>query len=330
MAAGSEIVGVYGAGAWGTALAIVAAAAGRPVILVCRDPAVAEAAGRDRRMPRLPEAVLPAGVEVTSDPRGLAASGVVVLATPAQETRPAMDALAIHLSPGTAVVAAAKGIERATGALVADVIQGIWLQGPVAVLSGPGFASEVAAGLPTAVTIAAEDAAVADRLALAFAGPAFRPYATGDMTGVQLGGALKNVLAIAAGVVHGRALGASAEAAVITRGFVEMRRLAAVMGARPDTLMGLSGLGDLILTCRSVQSRNFSLGVEIGAGRDPRSFGRLAEGAATAAVAVERASAYAVETPIMGAVASVLDGRMTVDDAVALLLARPLKREDVP
>ncbi len=325
---GEQRVGVYGAGAWGTALALVSARAGCRVDLVGRDAALMEEIRRSRRTPRLPGVELTEAVEPSAETGRLADAEVVVLAAPAQETRAAIEAIVPWLRPGTPVVSAAKGIDRATGSLVSEVVSAHWLHGPVAVLSGPGFAAEVAAGLPTAVTVAAEDVGLADRLALAFAGPAFRPYTTSDIVGVQIGGALKNVLAIAAGVVHGRGLGSSAEAAVITRGFVEMRRLAAAMGARPDTLLGLSGLGDLVLTCRSVQSRNFALGVEIGAGRDPRAFGKLAEGAATAAVAVERAAAFAVETPIMSAVAEVLDGRIDVAGAVELLLARPLKRED--
>lgn len=322
-------IGVYGSGAWGSALALTAARAGRSVILAGRDPAVEAAIRSERRSPRLPGVDLPETLVPGTGYSAMAGAGVVLLATPAQATRAVIDGLAPHLSPGTIVVSCAKGIDRETGQLVSEVVASGYGAGAIAVLSGPGFSDDVARGLPTAVTVAADDLALAEAVARLLAGPGFRPYAAGDPVGVQLGGALKNVLAIAAGVVAGRGLGASAEAAVITRGFVEMRRLAAAWGARADTLMGLSGLGDLVLTCRSVQSRNFALGVAIGEGRDPLSFGRLAEGAATAGIAVTRARAFGIEVPIMEAVAAVLDGGETVDGAVDRLLARPLKREDV-
>jgi glycerol-3-phosphate dehydrogenase (NAD(P)+) len=322
-------VGVFGAGAWGTALALVAARAGSAVRLVGRDPALVDAVAAGRENPALPGIALPDSIDVSTDVAVLSDVDAVVLAVPTQATRAALAVLAPVIPIDRAVLSAAKGIERGTGALVADVIADRRPGCLVAVLSGPGFAEDVGRGLPTAVTIAAADIATADRLAVLFAGPAFRPYTTDDLVGVQMGGALKNVLAIAAGVVAGRQLGASAEAAVITRGFVEMRRLAAAVGARADTLMGLSGLGDLVLTCRSTQSRNFALGVEIGAGGDPRRFPKLAEGAMTASVAVARARELKVEVPIMAAVADVLDGVLSVDAAVDLLLARPLKREDV-
>ncbi len=325
----SETVGVYGSGAWGSALALAAARAGRTVILSGRDPAIEAAIRADGRSPRLPGVDLPASLRPATGCAAMASAGLVLLATPAQSTRAVIEDLAPHLRPGTVVVSCAKGIDRDTGQLVSEVIATRYDAGPVAVLSGPGFSDDVARGLPTAVTVAAEDLDVAERVARALAGPSFRPYAAGDPVGVQLGGALKNVLAIAAGVVAGRGLGASAEAAVITRGFVEMRRLAAAWGAKADTLMGLSGLGDLVLTCRSVQSRNFALGVAIGEGRDQRSFGRLAEGAATAGIAVTRARAFGLDVPIMEAVSAVLEGGETVDGAVDRLLARPLKREDV-
>ncbi|BBE73469.1 NAD(P)H-dependent glycerol-3-phosphate dehydrogenase [Oharaeibacter diazotrophicus] len=321
-------IAVYGAGAWGSALALVAARAGHPVVLAGRDPAVFAAIRDERRTPRLPGIDLPVNLSAALGPEAVAGADVLLLATPAQVTRPVVRELAPVLGADAVVVSCAKGIEQATGRLISEVIAEAWA-GPVGVLSGPGFSDDVARGLPTAVTVAAADLDLAERLARILAGPGFRPYAAGDVVGVQLGGALKNVLAIAAGVVAGRRLGASAEAAVITRGFVEMRRLAAAWGAQADTLMGLSGLGDLVLTCRSTQSRNFALGVALGEGGDPRGFGRLAEGAATAAIAVARAEAFGVDVPIMAAVAAVLSGGLAVDAAVDRLLARPLKREDV-
>lgn len=325
---GKPAIAVYGAGAWGSALALVAARAGHAVTLVGRDADAAAAIARTRRTPHLPGVDLPPGIVAVTDLDALGAADLVLLATPAQATRAVVGMLVGVLKAGATVVSCAKGIDRETGLLISEVVAASYVHGPVAVLSGPGFADDVARGLPTAVTIAADDLVLAERVARLIAGPGFRPYAAADPVGVQLGGALKNVLAIAAGVVAGRRLGASAEAAVITRGFVEMRRLAAAWGARADTLMGLSGLGDLVLTCRSTQSRNFSLGVAVGEGTDPRSFPRLAEGAATAGIAVERARAFGIEVPIMEAVAAVLDGWLTVDGAVDRLLARPLKRED--
>jgi glycerol-3-phosphate dehydrogenase (NAD(P)+) len=327
--AGRARIAIYGAGAWGAALAVVGARAGHEVSLVGRDQAVAETINSTRRSPYPPGIDLPDGIDATADPSRLARAEIVLLATPAQVTGIAAGEISRYARPGTAVVSCAKGIDRQTGLLVSEVAFANYAKGPIAVLSGPGFATDVARGLPTAVTIAAEDLVLAEALCQIFAGPGFRPYAASDMVGVQLGGALKNVLAIAAGVVAGRRLGASAEAAVITRGFVEMRRLAAAWGAKSDTLMGLSGLGDLVLTCRSTQSRNFALGVALGEGQDPATFGKLAEGAFTASIAVERAVAFGIEAPIMHCVAAVLDGSLSVDGAVERLLSRPLKREDV-
>lgn len=321
-------VAVFGAGAWGTALAAVSAEAGHRVALVGRDEEAVAQMRSTGESPRLPGVPLSRSVVATTDPAAVAAADLVILAAPAQATRAAMGVLGPHLKPGTALVVAAKGIDRTTGLLVSELVDSIWSSGPIAVLSGPGFAGEIARGLPTAVTIASEDLIVAEAVCRMMATRGFRPYASADVVGVQLGGALKNVLAIAAGVVAGRALGASAEAAVITRGFVEMRRLAAVWGAKPETMMGLSGLGDLVLTCRSTQSRNFSFGVAIGRGDDPSAFGPLAEGAHTASIAVERAHAFGLDLPIMTAVADVLARALTVDEAVERLLARPLKRED--
>lgn len=323
-------VGVAGAGAWGSALALTAARGGARVLLYGRNPEAIAEIVRTRRPPSLPEATLPDSVEATDRPERLAETDVVLMAVPAQATRQAITTLgaAGAFAARPVIVSCAKGIERDTGLRLSEVIGGIYRQGPIAVLSGPGFAVDLARGLPTAVTIAAEDMELAQALSALLAGPSFRPYASGDIIGVELGGALKNVLAIAAGLVTGRGLGASAQAAVITRGFVEMRRLAAAFGARPETLMGLSGFGDLLLTCSSAQSRNYSLGLAIGGGGDPKSFGKLAEGAATAAIAVTRADAFGVEVPIMSAVADILDGKVGIDAVVDRLMARPLKRED--
>ncbi|PIO98316.1 NAD(P)H-dependent glycerol-3-phosphate dehydrogenase [Pleomorphomonas carboxyditropha] len=325
----SDAIGIYGAGAWGSALALTAARAGAEVILCGRNAEEAESLNATRRSPHLRDAVFPPAVTAHADPAALADVDLLLLAVPAQACRSAAAALSGVAGPETVMVSCAKGIEQATGARPSAAIAAALPGRRVAVLSGPGFADDVARGLPTAVTIAAEDATLADAIARRLAGPTFRPYAATDVAGVELGGALKNVLAIAAGIVAGRALGASAQAAVITRGFVEMRRLAAAFGAEAETLMGLSGFGDLMLTCSSVQSRNYSFGLGIGRGEPPASFGKLAEGAATVGIAVQKAAEFSVEVPIMTAVAEVLAGHLSVDDAVDRLMARPLKRENV-
>ena len=228
------------------------------------------------------------------------------------------------------LVACAKGIERGTHRFMTEVIAQAVPSGVPAILSGPSFATDVARGLPTAVTLAATDEAVAAALAAALGSPSFRPYHSTDVRGVEIGGAAKNVLAIAAGIAAGRRLGPSAVAALTTRGFAELFRFGRVLGARPETLTGLSGLGDLILTCSTAQSRNFSLGIALGGGRAPDvapEGPKLAEGALTAGALVEMANAHGVEMPIATAVAAVLDGRLSVDDAIESLLTRPLRAE---
>jgi len=319
-------IAVLGGGSWGTALALVGAGAGHSVTIHARDAATVGAINTGHEnAKRLPGFALPETITAGSDlAAAVAGAGAIVSAVPAQATRDVLAALAP--APGVPVVLAAKGLERATGltmsAVAADVLPGA----PVAVLSGPGFAADVAAGLPTAVTIAALDVALADDLCAVFAGPAFRPYAETDVTGVEIGGAVKNVLAIAAGIVTGRNLGASAQAALIARGFAELRRLAVALGAEGETLMGLSGLGDLVLTCTSGQSRNFAYGERLGGG-ETAAEGVLVEGAATAAAAARLAAEHHVDMPVVAAVAAVIDGMLTVDGAIDGLLARPLKRE---
>jgi len=322
-------IGVYGAGAWGSALALTAARAGNDVVLVGRNADEAKSLNTTRTSLHLRGASFPANVTASADPAEVAEVDLLLLAVPAQACRPAAAGLAAILPAGTPVISCAKGIEQATGLRLSEAITMVLPGRPVAVLSGPGFADDVARGLPTAVTIAAADASLADAIARRLAGPSFRPYAATDVAGVEMGGALKNVLAIAAGVVAGRGLGASAQAAVITRGFVEMRRLAAAFGAEAETLMGLSGFGDLMLTCSSAQSRNFSLGLTLGRGGDLAHFGKLAEGAATVGIAVTRADDLAVEVPIMRAVDEILAGRLAIDEAIDQLMARPLRRENV-
>jgi len=249
---------------------------------------------------------------------------------PAQALRAAVSALAGGVAPGTPVVACAKGIERGTGRFMTEIIAECLPAAIPAILSGPSFAGDVARGLPTAVTLAAPDEATARMLAQSIGSATFRPYHSTDVRGVEIGGAAKNVLAIAAGIVAGRRLGASAAAALTTRGFAELVRFGRTYGARAETLTGLSGLGDLILTCSSAQSRNFRLGRMLGEGStldEVRRAGQLAEGAFTASVLVDMARARQVETPVAAAVAAVLDGTLEVDEAIEALLTRPFRAE---
>ncbi|WP_018700089.1 NAD(P)H-dependent glycerol-3-phosphate dehydrogenase [Amorphus coralli] len=324
-------IGILGAGAWGTALAQVTARAGNRVILWSRNPETVRSIAEDRRAPNLPAVTLDPAISATGDLAEAAGCAIVVLATPAQTTRDVTAAAAEMVAPGTPVVITAKGIDRASGRLLSDVVAETLPQARVAVLSGPGFAGEVARGLPTAVTIATLDPALSDLLAEVFATPGFRPYASDDLRGVQIGGALKNVLAIAAGIVAGRDLGASAHAALTTRALAEMIRIGVAEGGRRETLTGLSGLGDLLLSATNPQSRNFAFGEALGRGTttvaDALQSGPLVEGAATAPVAIALAERLGVDTPIMQAVAAVLADRMTIDRAIEALLSRPLKRE---
>jgi glycerol-3-phosphate dehydrogenase (NAD(P)+) len=320
-----ERIAVVGAGAWGVALANVAARAGRSVTLVARDAQAAAMIAKRRESPHLP------GIRI--DPRvDLAAAleleaAAVLLAVPAQALREV--AAKLHVAPATPVVACAKGIEQHTLSFMTDVIAETLPSATPAILSGPSFATDVGKGQPTAVTLAAADPTLAQDLAQAIGVPTFRVYHSSDVRGVEIGGAAKNVLAIAAGIVAGKKLGASAAAALVTRGFAELARFGEAFGGRPTTLMGLSGLGDLILTCTSSQSRNYSLGVALGEGAPPQraGAGKLAEGAFTASALVELASRKAIEMPISAAVAAVLAGELTVDAAIEALLMRPFRAE---
>ncbi|WP_020187138.1 NAD(P)H-dependent glycerol-3-phosphate dehydrogenase [Methylopila sp. 73B] len=320
-------VAVVGAGAWGTALANVAAeACGGCTPLIGRDAAaMAEVAAARVNARRLPGVALHDGVAPTADLDAVGGEDVVLLVTPMQTLRAVARDLAPRLKPGAIVVACAKGVERGAHALPPQVLSETLPGFGHALLSGPSFADDVARGLPTAVTLAASDETLAAALAARLATRSFRPYHTTDMTGVALGGAAKNVLAIAAGAAEGRGLGASAVAALIARGFAELSRLGAALGARPETLAGLSGLGDLVLTATSSKSRNFALGQALGRGEAPPD--KLAEGAATAEALVALAAAHGVEMPISAAVAEVVAGRVSVAAAIEGLLARPLRAE---
>lgn len=322
-----QSVAVIGAGAWGTALATVAARAGRNVMLWARNAEHATRIASTRANPRLPGVRIAPEIAVTYELAAAAHADMILIATPAQHLRGVVNMLASHLPTPVPVIACAKGIEHGTHKFMTDVIAEAAPHAQPAILSGPSFADDVARGLPTAVTLAAKDEALASALVLALGSPTFRPYHSSDIRGVEIGGAAKNVLAIAVGIAVGRKLGASAQAALTTRGFAELTRLGRALGARSETLTGLSGLGDLILTCSSLQSRNFALGLALGRGEQPPA-GKLAEGEFTAPVLIELAASQNVEMPVSEAVASILSGRSTIDAAISGLLTRPLKAEE--
>jgi len=323
-------IGVIGAGAWGTALANAAAKAGRDVVLHGRDPALIDAIARTRSNEKyLPGIRLEEKVTPTTDLARAADADAILLVTPTQSLRENASALAKLLRARTPAIACSKGIENGTKKFVTEVIEEVLPQAKPAILSGPGFAEDVAAGLPTAVTLAAHDEALALELAGALSSQTFRLYHSTDVRGVEIGGAAKNVLAIAAGIVAGKKLGASAQAALTTRGFAELLRFARAYDAKPETLTGLSGLGDLILTCCSPQSRNYAFGVSLGGSSTVDVHGKkLTEGVYTAPVLVEAARAKKIEMPIAEAVAAVLAGKVGIDAAIAGLLSRPLRQED--
>ncbi len=325
-------IGIAGAGAWGTALALVLARAGCRVTLWAYEREVAAAinAGRENSL-YLPGIALDPAIRATAELAEMGRAELLLLVTPAQHLRGIAAALRPHLAKGTPVLIGAKGIEQHTGALLSDVAAAALAGAPLAVLSGPSFALEVARGLPTAVTVAARDQTLGSAIVQAIGSARLRPYLTDDLVGVQIGGAVKNVIAIACGIVVGRRLGHNARAALITRGLAEMARLGLAMGARAETFMGLSGLGDLTLTCNDVQSRNFSLGVALGEGRrlkdvlaERRS---VAEGVTTAVSVVELAARLGVEMPISAAVHAVLHEGAAIDATIEALLARPFRSE---
>ena len=325
-------IGIVGGGAWGTALALTARRAGRRVTLWAREPDVVDDINRARRNERyLPGHAIEQGIVATPALPDAAACDVVLLVTPAQVSRVLAQELAPLVPASVPVVVCAKGIEAATGKLMPEVASEALPGHSISMLSGPTFAEEVARGLPTAITLASPDRALGEALAHALRTPTFRPYWSDDVTGVALGGAIKNVLAIACGIVEGRRLGDNARAAVLTRGFAEMARLGLAMGARLETLAGLAGLGDLTLTCNGPLSRNRSLGAAIGQGTKAAAFlaGKpsVAEGFYTAPVVQALAQRHGVEMPICTAVAALLHDDADIDDTIRALLARPLKGE---
>ena len=319
---------MIGGGAWGTALAQVAAGAGE-TLLWAREAEVVESVNADHQNRLfLPGVALDPAIRATSDLASLASCDFLLVVTPAQHMRAVLAELPRQGQP---LILCAKGMEEATTKLMHDVAREEQPEAPIAVLSGPTFAHEVAARQPAAVTLAVERAAIGEQLRARLARPWFRPYLSDDVVGAEIGGAVKNVLAIACGVVEGRGLGLNARAALISRGFAEMTRFGLARGARAETLAGLSGLGDLVLTCSSTSSRNFSLGKGLGEGRGAAELLRdrrtVAEGAFTAPVLLRAAAEADVDMPIVAAVCALLAGQASVGEVVGRLLARPLRPE---
>ena len=328
-----ETIGIIGAGAWGTALACSTRRAGRSVVLQAHEPDVSESINRDHENTLfLPGVTLDADIKATTSLADIAACDAVLLVAPAQFMRAVTSELASLMRSGVPAVICAKGIELNTGALMSEVCAETLPQTPLAVLSGPTFAREVADGRPTAVTLACPDSALGKDLCLALGTPHFRVYRSLDLVGAEIGGAVKNVLAIACGIVEGRQLGDNARAALITRGLSEIFRLAVAKGGDPETVSGLAGLGDLTLTCNAMQSRNFSLGVALGEGRSlddvlgERS--SVAEGVHSAGAVTDLARTLGIETPICTAIDGILNHSADIDATVKGLMARPVGAED--
>ena len=327
-----QTISVIGAGAWGTALAINAARAGRRVVLWGRDGDAARAMAANRENVRyLPGIPLASAIHITSDIKETAVADAILLVVPAQTVAEVAGGLS---QAGQPLAICAKGLERTSDRRLSEVVGEAAPGHPVAALSGPNFAREVALGLPAAATLACSDEQIGRGFAEALSNEKFRLYWTDDLTGVEIGGALKNVLAIAAGMVVGRGLGENAKAALITRGLAELMRLGGTLGARRETLMGLAGLGDLMLTAGSPTSRNMAFGMKIGEGADPvrlqQEPGALVEGVATAAAAIrlaQRQPGGRCPLPVCEAVAAILAGRLDLDRAMEALMARPLRAE---
>lgn len=326
------MISIIGAGAWGTALALAARRAGNDVSLWAYEAEIVAAINdAHENTLYLPGVALDPAIRATTDLMAAADADALLLAAPAQHMRTTIAPLAGHLPPTTPLIVCAKGIEQDTLALMSEAVEAIFPQNPVFILSGPTFAADVAAGLPTAVTLAGNDLAAAQDLADRLSSDRFRPYSGDDVIGAQIGGAIKNVLAIACGIAEGRGFGDNARAALVTRGLAELTRLCLAKGGRAETMMGLSGLGDLVLTCTSTKSRNYSLGLALGAGQSLAEIlgarHSVAEGVYTASAAVALATKLGLEMPIATAVDAVLNKGADIEAVIEALLARPLRAE---
>ncbi len=327
-----ERIGIVGGGAWGTALAGVVVRAGGHAVVWAREAEVVESINRSSENKMfLPGIPLPPNITATGEFSDLGDTDALLVVTPAQALRQVCSTLKAHLRPDQPVALCSKGIEQSTGKLMSEAFEETVPGSRALVLSGPSFAADVAHGLPTAVTLAGGDSAIVQALAEALRGPAFRPYMSSDVVGAQIGGSVKNVLAIACGIVDGRKLGPSARAALITRGFAEMTRFGTARGADSATLGGLSGLGDLVLTCSSPQSRNMSLGMALGEGRSLDEVlgerNSVSEGVYSAAIVTKMASDTKIEMPICTAVDDILNHGADIDTTIEALLNRPLRSE---
>ncbi|MDD3370344.1 MAG: NAD(P)-dependent glycerol-3-phosphate dehydrogenase [Alphaproteobacteria bacterium] len=332
MTASFNHIGVVGAGAWGTALALTAGRAGHNVTLWVFEPDLAALLAETRENKTfLPGISLPREIRITHDMADLASCNALILAPPAQHMRQICQTLTGPIAKTVPLVIASKGIELTSYRLMSEVVSEVLPENPVFVLSGPSFATEVAKNLPAALTLASEWNV--ESLAQALSSPFFRLYTTDDIIGTQIGGSIKNVLAIACGIVSGRKMGENARAALITRGLAEIVRLAIALGARPETLMGLSGIGDVVLTCSSMQSRNMSLGFALGQGKELSAIlaerKSVTEGISTAAAALGLARRHGIEMPVVTAIDMILRGKATVDDSIVSLLSRPLRNETI-
>ena len=325
-------IGVIGGGAWGTALAQTMAVAGRSVTLWAFETDCVSAINETHENTMyLPGVKLSERISATSDISYLGEMDTVLSVAPAQHTRKILESFVLHVKEGMPIVLCSKGIEISSGKFMSQVLDDVLPQAIPAVLAGPSFAIDVAKGMPAAVTLACEDKAIAEKLLASTAAPTFRPYLADDVLGAEIGGAVKNVLAIVCGIVLGKELGRSAHAAIIARGFAEMTRLGKALGCKPETLTGLCGLGDLVLTCSSEQSRNMSCGLALGRGQSLNdimaSRNSVTEGVATAPVLKEMAAEIGVDMPICTAMADILSGELDVNTAIIRLMSREHRPE---
>ncbi len=327
-----KTIGIIGGGAWGTALAQVYAIAGKNVILWAREEDVVSSINtRHENTPFLPGQPISTNIKATNNLADAAKADALLIVTPAQYLRITLDHLKPHLNESTPLIICAKGVEIKTGALMSQIVAEIMPKSPIAILTGPTFAAEIAKGLPSAMTLAMNNKEEAEKIAESLNTRSLRLYASDDVIGAQVGGAVKNVIAIACGVIEGKQLGNSARAALVTRGLAEIARLASALGAKKETLMGMCGVGDLLLTCSSMQSRNFSLGVALGQGKSLKDIlaqrNSVTEGVYTAEALMVMAKNNAVEMPISEAMYKCLSEGVSVDEMIARMLDRPVKSE---